>query len=62
MRILRYRLGAFLLRPHVIALIEHYNEAAKQEDKARAERCTYMGIGLRYAIGISTSWKKPLPR
>lgn len=57
-RRLRYRIGCWLIRPHVTELLEHYNIAATQPDRVKAERCSYIGIGLRYAIGVG-GWKAP---
>jgi hypothetical protein len=59
---LRCRLGAWLLREHVGALCEHYNQvgaiAAQTGQGKRKERVDYIGIGLRYTVGSGTSWRR----
>lgn len=49
---LRFRVGAWLLRPYLNGLFAHYEQRAlelKLEDRGRADRCTGIAIGLRYA-------------
>ncbi len=64
MKRLRYRLGAWLLRPHVVNLIVHYDNTTDElmtganpsKDKVtRAKRCVYISIGLRYALDYERS-------
>lgn len=58
----RCRLGAWLLREHVAALCEHYTDVARANrlkgNPEKGERCDYMGIGVRYGVGIGTPWRR----
>lgn len=58
MKRLRYRLGVWLLRPHVSGLIWHYRinaaKARKAEDEQWETNCTYIDIGLQHAL----DWKR----
>lgn len=59
---LRCRLGAWLLREHVGALCDHYNQvgriAAETGQWERKERVDYIGIGLRYITGDGSGWRR----
>lgn len=57
LRRLRFRLAVWLLKPHWLPLLESYNRAADTEThpKGNAERCAYIAIGIKYAIGV-TRW------
>ena len=53
LRLLRYRLGARLLRPYVYRRWQHYNRMADRHhdagDRDTANNCVYIGIGLQQA-------------
>lgn len=55
MRRLRYRLGVWLLKPHWLPLLEHYNrmQLPKHNPHGPTERehCTYIAIGIKRVIG-----------
>lgn len=59
---IRCRLGAWLLREHIGALCLHYDRVATAHklkgSTELAQRCSYIGIGLRYAAGNSTQWRR----
>ena len=53
---LRLRLGRWLLKPHWLPLLEHYNEMADATKNpggsTNAERCTYIAIGIKRTIDV----------
>lgn len=59
LRRLRYRIGVWLLKPHWLPLLQHYNRMQLPVNNPRTaterEHCTYISIGIKYAIG-STRW------
>jgi len=59
---LRCKFGAWLLREHIGALAEHYSmvgEMAKiKGESERKQRVDYIRIGLTYAKGQSTQWRR----
>ena len=59
-RRLRYRLGVWLLKPHWLPLLEHYNLMQLPEHnphgRTEQERCTYIVIGMKYALGKTGGW------
>lgn len=59
---LRCRLGAWLLREHVAALLEDREITAKMAaikgQSEKRERMQCVSIGLKYAIGKSTQWRR----
>ena len=56
---LRFRFAVWLLKPHWLPLLQHYNRMQlpvnNPRGNAERERCTYIVIGLKYAIG-ATRW------
>lgn len=54
---LRCRIGARLLRQHVAAIIQD-QKRLKVVHPERADRFDYMSIGLKYAVGSSTGWRR----
>lgn len=53
---LRLRLGRWLLKPHWLPLLEHYNRmqlpAFNPHGRIEQERCTYIVIGIKRAIDV----------
>ena len=60
LRYRRYQIGAWLLRPYLRALWEHYDGAAAQKRAAgkskEASNCEYIQLGLQYA-NKPTIWR-----
>lgn len=59
---LRLRLGVWLLKPHWLPTLEHYSRMQLAENNIRGpkerERCTYIAIGIRRAIGVGKDWSR----
>jgi len=49
---LRRRLGAWLLKPHAMKMIEQYEEAADAHpsDSSDRQHCWYIAVGIRRVI------------
>ena len=53
---LRLRLGRWLLKPHWLPLLEHYNlmqlPAHNPHGPTEQDRCTYIVIGIKHTINV----------
>lgn len=58
----RLRLGVWLLKPHWLPTLEHYNRMQLAEhnptSREQRERCTYIVIGIKRAIGVGKHWSR----